>query len=485
MRRHVLVLSTVAAALLCCAGGAPAADIGANDDTGKWFPDGGTAFFGQMASLGLKQAVMSVRWEAGNESTIPYVVELDRSIAAATAAGLGVVLAVYPYPPREIELGRAEPWMFGSFTRHLAERYPQVRQFVIGNEPNQPAFWRPQYSRRTRANVSAKSFGAFLAAAYDGLKAHDPTLKVIGIGLSPRGNDRARAQSNVSTSPMRFLAALGRWYRASGRTAPLMDGLSFHPYPARATDPLERGYPWPAAGFVNLDRVKQAIWDAFAGTPQPTTLDGLKLYLDEVGWQVDTGLRPEYQGPENVPVTSEPVQAAIYGEIVRRVACDPDVAQVNFFGFYDDSLRTGFQAGLHRTDGTPRPSAEAVRLAIAEAPVCAATAPWAPAQSVVGATTPRVVSNRRGLVLIARSGEGATVVACSLPRGTSRAVALRALAGRRGAATDCVTGAATPQRPARIAIARGPALARGGTLAVELRSEANPARRATSVLRFR
>ena len=36
----------------------------------------------------------------------------------------------------------------------------------------------------------------------------------------------------------------------------------------------QRGYPWPNAGFVNLDRVKQAVWDAFAGTPQPTTRRG-------------------------------------------------------------------------------------------------------------------------------------------------------------------------------------------------------------------
>ena len=79
-----------------------------------------------------------------------------------------------------------------------------------------------------------------------------------------------------------------------------MDGFSFHPYPNEATDPLERGYAWPNAGFANLDRVKQALWDAFHGTAQPTTLDGLKLHLDEVGWQVDTSGRAGYRGLENV-----------------------------------------------------------------------------------------------------------------------------------------------------------------------------------------
>ncbi len=213
---------------------------------------------------------------------------------------------------------------------------------------------------------------------------------MVGVGLSPRGNDRPLARSNVSTSPVRFLATLGRWYRASGRERPLMDGFSFHPYPNVATDPLARGYPWPNAGFVNLDRVKQALWDAFAGTEQPTTLDGLRLYLDEVGWQVDTTGLEGYEGSENVAVTNERTQAAIYGELVRRASCDPDIAQVNIFGFRDDSLRTGFQAGLHRVDGTPRPAAAAVGEAIASTSCLFGTTSWRPRRTVVGLKRPRV-----------------------------------------------------------------------------------------------
>ena len=32
-----------------------------------------------------------------------------------------------------------------------------------------------------------------------------------------------------------------------------------------------------------------------------------------------------------------------------------DVTDVNVFGFWDDGLRTGFQAGLNHADGTPAP----------------------------------------------------------------------------------------------------------------------------------
>ncbi len=69
-----------------------------------------------------------------------------------------------------------------------------------------------------------------------------------------------------------------------------MDGFSFHPYPNPSdfTVPFTFTYGWPNASVLDLARIKQALWDAFNGTAQPTTVEGLKLYLDEVGWQVDT-----------------------------------------------------------------------------------------------------------------------------------------------------------------------------------------------------
>src|SRR5262249_42597959 len=341
--RILAVASVLVAALLTGASVAGATDIGANDDSAKFSADGGAALYAHMAELGLKQTVIGVHWAPSQSVVIQNKPQLDRAIASATKAGIQVVLAVYPYPPRELEAGLGSPSLFASYVGVLASIYPQVRQFVIGNEPNQPAFWRPQFDASGN-NVSASAFGPYLAAAYDTLKGIDPGISVVGVGLSPRGNDRPTARNNISTSPVRFLRSLGAWYRRSGRTAPLMDGFSFHPYPNEATDPLERGYQWPNAGFVNLDRVKQALWDAFAGTGQPTTLDGLKLHLDEVGWQVDTTGRIGYHGRENVPVTDEATQAAIYGELVREASCDPDIASLGFFGFGDAGLRTGFQA---------------------------------------------------------------------------------------------------------------------------------------------
>jgi len=61
-----------------------------------------------------------------------------------------------------------------------------------------------------------------------------------------------------------------------------MDALSFHPYPNENTHEPGRGYTWPNVGVANLGRLKQAVWDAFGGTAQPTFEEGLTVDLDEV-----------------------------------------------------------------------------------------------------------------------------------------------------------------------------------------------------------
>ena len=430
------VVTIVVACSLACASAASATEIGANDDTGKFAPDAGATFYREMAAAGLQEAVITVRWVPSDPVGLRDRPLLDLTVAAARSAGLDVVFATYPYPPREVADGLARPDAFGAWLAELARAVPR-RARVRRRQRAEPAGLLATAVQHA-AQASAASFGPFLAAGYDSLKAVDPTLTVVGVGLSPRGNDRPFARSNVSTSPVRFLGALGAWYRVSGRTRPLMDGLSFHPYPNRATDALERGYAWPNAGFVNLDRVKQAIWDAFEGTSQPTTLEGLRLYLDEVGWQVDTSGQEGYTGDENVPVTNEEMQASVYGALVRAAECDPDVAAVNLFGFRDDALRSGFQAGLVRADGTPRPALAAVQDAIAANACATGVSRWHPTRAVLGAGTPGVRLGQRSLIVEVSAAEGASARACLLRGAHTLSSARRALSSLNPAA--CTSG---------------------------------------------
>src|SRR5207244_1098702 len=77
----------LAAACVACVGmlvaSATAASIGANDDTAKYTMDGGTAFYAQMASLGLRQSVLTVRFDPSDPSLIPNEAGLDKAVATA------------------------------------------------------------------------------------------------------------------------------------------------------------------------------------------------------------------------------------------------------------------------------------------------------------------------------------------------------------------------------------------------------------------
>jgi hypothetical protein len=471
MRLLVAATTAFLTALVVSVSLASGAGIGANDDSAKYAPDGGASLYAEMAALGLEQTVIGVRFKPSEPMIVQDKLLLDRAIASAREAGVRVVLAVYPFPAQELHLGT--PALFAGYAGTLASIYPEVRQFVIGNEPNQPVFWRPQFDA-AGANVSARSFGQYLAAAYDVLKGVDPSLSVVGVGLSPRGNDRPTARNNISTSPVRFLRALGAWYRKSGRTRPLMDAFSFHPYPRQATDPLDKGYLWPNAGFVNLDRLKQALWDAFRGTAQPTTAEGLKLHLDEVGWQVDTSRRAGYQGLENVPVTTEVVQAAIYAELVRRASCDPDVAELSFFGFRDDTARKGFQAGLLRADGSARPAAAAVRDAIAgSAAGCKGSAVhWFPGDGVLDARVAVGPAEPASVTARIAAGEDARATVC---------VSVSSRRSGKPLASRCRTTALAGLRPKHVRVLAPAGVEGRVRVAVKLAAESNRARKTVVV----
>jgi len=454
------VLSTLIAAacaalmLAAGAGGASAAEeqpgvvFGVSDDRGKYDDDGGEWFFSELRQTGLTANKMTVNWDPAYPLEIREKAFLDRSIPWATAQGVHLSFGIHVGKARAITSSPRAIDQFIEWLQLVARTYPQVTEFVVGNEPNLTRFWQPQFDRRGRG-LSGIAFAAFLARSYDALKAINPEITVVGVGLSPRGNDMPRAKSNVSTSPVKFIRDLGIGYHRLKRDKPMMDVFGFHPYPARDRDPLAKGYRWPNAGVANLSRIKQAIWDAFHGTAQPTFAEGpvaarprplevpppgepivppipipipipipeppapepptlpvppveeparpLTFKLDEVGWQVaiPSSSRRAYFGRESVRPTTERTQARIYDRLVRSIACDPSVRSLLFFGLIDEPNLDRWQAGLVRADKSRRPAWATVRAALASG--CASRqAVWRHTESVVGAK----VRRSPGLVVV-------------------------------------------------------------------------------------
>ena len=475
MRRISAVLACACAAL-ALAGAASSTTFGVADDAGKYAEDQGNGFFNMLTELGMTENRMAVFWDPANPSTIVDQAFLDRSVPNAARRGVEVIFAIYPLKARALVDTPGGVQLFADYVAKVARRYPYVRKMICLNEGNQPRFHQPQFDDAGKG-ISGYVQEQAMAACYDALKAVDSGITVIGFGLSPRGNDDFEAVSNVSHSPIRFLQEVGDAYRASGRTKPIADDISIHCYPNLNTDAPSVGYVWPKVGCINLDRFKQAWWDAFHGTAQPLFRESeqssgpfVRIYVDEVGYQarIATEKSALYTGSENVPVLDEATQGTYYAELIAMMACDPNVALLNFFHAVDETALPAWQSGLVLPDGTRRASFAAVRDAIIANQQCrGAVHEWRHTDAVVGAKAMFKTLPRSFLV---RADEGFSFeVKITRPAGTRR-----------------LTGAIGEGEAARDLLFKLPKLRKGAyRVTVTLHAETNPERVARFTKTFR
>jgi hypothetical protein len=338
----------------------PPINYGVADDGGKYADDGGAWFNQMLAGANLTEERWTLAFDPSNPTQIDELPFIQRAAPVAQKDGIKVTLALYGRPASS-----HDPVAFCTWAAMVATTVQQwgIDQFIIWNEPNTALYWSPQNSGTPAA------YEALLARCYDAIHAANPSAEVIGFGLSPRSN------GPTQTAPIPFIEAVGAAYRKSGRTTPIMDQMSIHPYPNpnSPTDGPSVGYANPNFyGIPNLDRVKQAIYDAFNGTGQPTTLNGLTFRIDELGWQTNTSQYSQYYNQENVAVVSEQTQASYVSQTVQKYfACDPTVTDVEWFLLIDEPTRNGknqsgqvmgggWQSGLLTAGGegvsTPKPA---------------------------------------------------------------------------------------------------------------------------------
>jgi hypothetical protein len=305
---------------------------------------------------------------------------IDFRDAVRDTAGLKVVLAVYNLgSPPQTELARDQ---YCAYVRDALTRLPSIRDVVIWNEPNKILFWSPQLETGDAA-AAPVAYEALLARCYDVLHGAFADVNVIGLALSPTGNDNAG-----SHSPGAFIRAVGAAYRASGRARPLFDTVGHHAYGFRASErPWRKHIGSTILSQGDWNKLMYNLWLAFDGTAQEIpSAGGVGIWYMEGGSQtaIDTEKTPAYTGTENVAVipdyaggepeapppaetTPAPDQHTQVLDSLRLAACQPYVRAYFNFLLFDEPRLAGWQSGAFWADRTPKDSLPGFRQAISEA----------------------------------------------------------------------------------------------------------------------
>jgi hypothetical protein len=313
----------LAAALLFlpvrAAGAQPGLLLGVDDDSLKWYAHT-SSLLSIYRTLGLDAVRVTVNWPADASART----ELQR--VATAGRSIRVVLALTgsaDTPP----LDAAARDDYCGYAASILRRYPWIHDVAIWTEPNSSLFWKPHRG-------AAAAYEELLATCWDALHAVQPDANVI-------------ATSAPHAGPGDWYAALGRAYRASGRTQPVFDTIGHNAYPADSAEPPGARHAH-AIDEGDLGRLVKALRKAFGAVPP--------IWYLEDGFQ-SSGGPPLYAGIETDrrPV-SEDEQAAQLAAAVRLAYCQPGVTGFFNFELRDDASLAGWQSGLLRPDWSRKPA---------------------------------------------------------------------------------------------------------------------------------
>jgi len=364
--RRLLVAAAAAAVLLapCARAGGPTLVVGAAEDDVK----AGTlteakAKLGLLKLAGLGAVRVTSIWDPLNPAPTPdEITQLTNLTEAAKLDGIDVFVSVYNFGSRTTPLTPDQQASFAEHAAALARAVPDLRNFIIGNEPNLNRFWLPQFNA-DGSDAAAPAYLALLARTYTALKSVDPMTRVFGGAISPRGIDRPGTGRDTH-SPTVFIQDLGAAYRASGISGPVMDALAIHPYPENSEIPPTFAHPnTTPIGIADYTKLVGLLGKAFDGTGQPGST--LPILYAEYGVesQIPAAKASEYTGtePSTIKPVPESTQAAYYKQALGMTFCQPNVMGLLIFHAFDETAHDRFQSGLYYPDETPKSSLATVR----------------------------------------------------------------------------------------------------------------------------
>jgi len=318
----------------------------------------------QLHEAGFGAVGITSFWQPGVSAPTEEEVAALRDVVDG-ADDTPIFLAVYHTGSRTTPLTPVDRSDFAAYVTAAMRSAPEIRDVIVGNEPNLNRFWMPQFDA-SGGDVAAPAYLALLIEVYDAVKRADPDMTVWGGALAPRGIDRPGTGRDTH-SPTTFIRDLGAALRASGRTEPPMDGFAYHPYPASSSVPPDRPTELESTSILMADyeaKLRPLLDEAFGR--------GLPVLYSELG--VETRIPPTkaslYEGDEVADAVDEPTQADYYRRAIQLAACQRNVAGLLLFHSHDEPALRGFQSGVYYVDATRKSSFDRVRDA-AESTMCA------------------------------------------------------------------------------------------------------------------
>jgi hypothetical protein len=355
---RVFAAAVVALVLAPAAFAGPGLRVGVVEDSAIWNDPGSQVDLAKAA--GFDTLRLTAQW-SGGMTQLPggQVERLQRAALLASMRGVNPIVSIYNVGGNTTPSDAASRAQFVEFTKTVVQALPWVATFVVGNEPNSSLYWQPQFDA-SGGDAAAQSYFQLLAASYDAIKATRPGATVIGGALDSHGADDPHA-ARLSHSPTAFIRDLGRAYRASGRTTPIMDIFDEHVYGDTSALPPSMPHSGTTLGEGDYGKLVALLGKAFDGTAQR----GSKLPIIYGEYGVETAIPAAkagvYTGTESARTVDEATQGRYYAEAFRLALCQPNVVGIMIFHTIDETALGAWQSGPYYADRTPKPSLPAIR----------------------------------------------------------------------------------------------------------------------------
>ena len=285
----------------------------------------------------------------------------DRTVFYAQQNGIKVVFSIVGTPPwangaRGVNVVPKSALDLERFATAAARRYsgtfrtkegrilPPVRQWLAWNEPNNPAFLRPQYVTVNGEPViqSAIDYAKICNAIVKGVRKTTVGASKVACGVTgPRGNNNPNS-SRPAVSPLPFVRAM----KKAGAKG--FDAYAHHPYYGAPREtpstPPPPGIHGNAATAITLGNINLLIREV-------TRLYGNKrFWITEYGYQTNP--------PDRIFGVSFANQARYLTQAYGIAKKNPRIDMFLWFLLRDERLGVdeGWQSGLLTATGAKKPA---------------------------------------------------------------------------------------------------------------------------------